>query len=97
MRIGILTFHYAQNYGAVLQTFALMSKLKELGHVVTVIDRQPDYTNILRSMYHCLSYKHFWGWLTFSNFSKNFLHPRLKLSVPRNPSLRISLSINLMR
>ena len=38
MRIGILTFHRAHNYGAVLQLYALTSYLKSLGNDVYVID-----------------------------------------------------------
>lgn len=38
MRIGILTFHAAHNYGAVLQCYALQTYLKEQGHEVGVID-----------------------------------------------------------
>lgn len=42
MRIGILTFHRAHNYGAVLQCYALQETLKRMGHSVQVIDyRQP--------------------------------------------------------
>lgn len=42
MRIGILTFHRAHNYGAVLQCYALQETLKRMGHDVQVIDyRQP--------------------------------------------------------
>lgn len=42
MKIGILTFHRAINYGAVLQCYALTEILKQLGHEVCVIDyRQP--------------------------------------------------------
>lgn len=42
MRIGILTFHRAHNYGAVLQCYALQEVLKSMGHEVLVIDyRQP--------------------------------------------------------
>lgn len=43
MRIGILTFHRAHNYGAVLQCYALQEVLKGMGHEVEVIDyRQPQ-------------------------------------------------------
>ena len=43
MRIGILTLHRANNYGAALQCFALQEALAALGHEVYVIDyRQPD-------------------------------------------------------
>lgn len=46
MKIGILTFHYAYNYGAVLQCYALQEALKEMGHEVSVIDyRQYDIAN----------------------------------------------------
>lgn len=38
MRIGILTFHRAHNYGAVLQCFALQRFLQNQGHQVKVID-----------------------------------------------------------
>lgn len=42
MKIGILTFHRAHNYGAVLQCYALQEILKRMGHQVYVIDyRQP--------------------------------------------------------
>lgn len=42
MKIGILTFHRAHNYGAVLQCYALQEILKRRGHQVQVIDyRQP--------------------------------------------------------
>ena len=43
MKIGILTFHRAHNYGAVLQCYALQEVLKGMGHEVEVIDyRQPQ-------------------------------------------------------
>jgi len=50
MRIGILTFHRAHNYGAVLQCYALQEILRRMGHDVQVIDyRQPwieDFYNL---------------------------------------------------
>lgn len=39
MKIGILTFHSQQNYGGVLQCWALKRALEMLGHEVVVIDR----------------------------------------------------------
>lgn len=42
MKIGILTFHRAYNYGAVLQCYALQETLKNKGYDVYVIDyKQP--------------------------------------------------------
>lgn len=43
MKIGILTFHCAHNYGAVLQCYALQETLKQMGHDVEVIDYRPEY------------------------------------------------------
>lgn len=43
MKIGILTFHCAHNYGAVLQAYALQEKIREMGHEVEIIDYRPDY------------------------------------------------------
>lgn len=43
MKIGILTLHRANNYGAVLQCYALQQTLVSLGYDAWVIDyRQPD-------------------------------------------------------
>ena len=47
MKIGILTFHWAVNYGAVLQAYALQTYLHGLGHEAFMIDYKPynrDYS-----------------------------------------------------
>lgn len=38
MKIGILTYHFATNYGALLQCFALQTSIEKLGKDVVVID-----------------------------------------------------------
>lgn len=43
MKIGILTFHCAHNFGAVLQCYALQETLKEMGHEVEIINYRPQY------------------------------------------------------
>jgi hypothetical protein len=43
IKLGILTFHCADNYGAVLQAYALQNKLAELGTECEVIDYQCPY------------------------------------------------------
>lgn len=43
MKIGILTFHRAHNYGALLQCYALKTYLSNLGHNVQIIDYWPTY------------------------------------------------------
>lgn len=42
MKIGIMTFHFAHNYGAMLQCYALKNFLEENGHDVSVIPYQSD-------------------------------------------------------
>ena len=41
MTIGILTFHFCDNFGAVLQSYALKRYLEKLGHKVVYIDYKP--------------------------------------------------------
>ena len=43
MRIGILTFHRAHNYGAMLQAYALKKTCEKLGADTSVIDYAPEY------------------------------------------------------
>lgn len=43
MKIGILTFHCAHNYGAVLQCYAMQEFLRSKGHDVEIINYRPDY------------------------------------------------------
>lgn len=43
MRIGIITFHRAHNYGAVLQCYALQETLRRMGHDVQVIDYRQSW------------------------------------------------------
>ncbi len=54
MRIGILTFHYVANYGAVLQAFALKRTLENFGHEAVVIDYRPQSKVI---MWNALEYR----------------------------------------
>ena len=56
MKIGLITFHRAINYGAVLQCYALQETLIKMGHKVEVIDyRQP----MIEKAYKCIK----WDWL----------------------------------
>ena len=43
MKIGILTFHRSQNYGAQLQAYALRKYIESLGHDSFIIDYWPYY------------------------------------------------------
>lgn len=45
MKIGILTFHWGTNYGAILQAYALQTHLEKQGHEALIIDYKPDGYN----------------------------------------------------
>ena len=51
MKIGILNFHRALNYGAVLQCYGLQETLTALGHEVSVIDYRPKIIEKHRSYF----------------------------------------------
>lgn len=43
MRIGILTFHFSENFGALLQAYALRKWLSDFGHTVEFIQYHPAH------------------------------------------------------
>ncbi len=45
MKIGIMTFHKAYNYGAELQAYALCTKIRKLGHEAEIIDYRDLYNH----------------------------------------------------
>jgi len=49
MKVALLVFPIHYSHGCILQTFALYSKLKELGYRVTIIDRQPKKLSFVRA------------------------------------------------
>lgn len=51
MKIGILNFHRALNYGAVLQCYGLQETLTALGHEVSVIDYNEEMQKNIRTVY----------------------------------------------
>lgn len=72
MKIGILTFHRAINFGAVLQCYALYRSLSDMGHTVEVIDYRPAYIEKYRKPFY------------WNDFKKQGLLRKLKtlLSIP---------------
>lgn len=57
MKIGILTFHRAINFGAVLQCYALYRTLSDMGHDVEVIDYRPAYIEKYRKLFYWNDFK----------------------------------------
>ena len=73
MKIGILTFHCAHNYGAVLQAYALQEFLRSKGYEVRIIDYRPKALFAYYKLFdirYCLSLKTF--------LSKVLLYPVAK-------------------
>lgn len=56
-KTGILTFHCAHNYGAVLQAYATQELLREAGYDVEVVDYRPDYLVAPYSRMHASRFK----------------------------------------
>lgn len=48
MRIGILTFHFGNNYGGILQCYALQQVVRSLGHEVEIINFRPQSGRTLK-------------------------------------------------
>lgn len=65
MKIGILTYHWAANYGAVLQCYALQTFLEELGHSIYVINYKPRIND--DSLYSFFKYKKYIHLRTYLN------------------------------
>ena len=57
MKVGILTFHRALNYGAVLQCYSLKAVLENLGHLVEIIDYRPHYVEKYRKLFYWNDFK----------------------------------------
>lgn len=51
MNIGILTYQRAENYGAMLQAYALKTYLQGLGHDVSFVDYWPDYHRLFFELF----------------------------------------------
>lgn len=93
MKVGILTFHRATNYGAVLQCYALQKVLEQNGYKVEVIDYENDFFKKFYSPFYLekLTLKKF-GYMIYAFKPKmernkvfaNFRNKFLKLSQPYN-------------
>lgn len=57
LRIGIVTFHNALNYGALLQTYALQKSLTNMGYEAIVIDYSNPHINKIRKKPYWKDYR----------------------------------------
>ena len=85
MKIGILTFHWATNYGAVLQAFALQKVLHQFGHSVTIINYKPSRQD--NSIWSFIRKRHFLKPILFLN---NLLKEK-KIDRFRSENLNLSV------
>lgn len=46
MKIGIITFHFVYNYGAMIQAYAMQEHLRLMGHESYIIDYAPEYHTV---------------------------------------------------
>jgi hypothetical protein len=74
MKVGVVTFHFAVNYGAVLQACATCKMLEDLGHEPVIIDYRPQ-----GSLY---DHYHQWDFRRLGLNAQNILKLRL------NPKFR---------
>lgn len=81
MNIGILTYHFSNNYGAVLQTYALMEYLRKAnrgGYNVLIINRTPIKADVIHWLYRLLNSNSSLFWRKFHQFDKEMLRPITK-------------------
>lgn len=91
MKVGILTYHFSNNYGAVLQTYALQSMLSKLGHSTIIINRTPIKRDILHRIYYMLGSNSSLNWTNFSRGCKRILNP---ITSPFTSDLKLEQSIS---
>ena len=95
MKIGIITFHNADNYGAVLQCYALQQFLIQMGHIVEIIDYRNSYIedlykpkyglkNVIKSIIK----------LKYKKDYINRLHKRYAFNAFRSKYLKLSEHVN---
>jgi len=73
MKVGLLTFHWPKNYGAVLQAYALQQEMTALGHDVEIIN------------YICPQYQSKWygDWGLSKGIQPKFIAQRLRFAAFR--------------
>lgn len=71
MRVGIVTFHRAHNFGAVLQCLALKAIVKDLGYDVCIVDHRNKKIEKYYKLHNPLNFKY--GLLYCIKSSVNFL------------------------
>lgn len=82
MRVGILTFHYGRNYGALLQAYGLRRVIATLGHDAAVIHYIPEYSRMhmspLETNWLRLGWRTYGPWLALRRRLRTYRFNRFK-------------------
>lgn len=75
MKIGTITFHWATNYGAVLQAYALQRSLSNMGYTAEIIDYVPLKVKIFNLLDEIrnLNFMYILKEIKINSFRKNYL------------------------
>lgn len=96
MKIGIITFHNADNYGAVLQTYGLQEALRNLGHTVEIININHKFLRNRQDII-CINTSSLYRMLRSSLSSVFYLHSRISKKLRflsfRNKYLQLSKKV----
>lgn len=100
-KVGVITFHFPHNYGAMLQAYSIQEKLLSMGFDASIIDYEPEYHkkiyNVLRlkdcfekspikTLRHLLGYmRRFPIEIQRYNSFESFKQKRMRLT-PYNPN-----------
>ena len=88
MKIGILTFHRARNYGAVLQCYALSTYLRRCGFDAEII----DYTiPQIKKVYNPIKFS------SFKEFVSSLIHLKFSLKAHKNFTSFLTKHVHLSR
>jgi hypothetical protein len=81
MKVGIATFHWADNYGAILQAYALQTFLSEKGHEVHILNYNPFRNEFKFKNYigktpksFILKWEHIYNKYLFKQFRRKYLN-----------------------
>ena len=77
-KIGTMTFHWATNYGAVIQAYALQKCLKDFGYETEIIDYVPKRTIMINTLF------------AIKNRNREFFHKERNINQFRREHLKLS-------
>jgi len=90
-KIGLLTFHFPINYGAVLQTYGLYTYLKKKGFDITLIDYYSDEHASRYHFYHQpKSIKNLFYYIIKTSFLSDYISKKKKFNEFRNKHFKLT-------